>query len=75
MPVPSLGAVGAAGRTAWEFPDRTLYPAGEFEPGWTGTISNPAQLVAANALKQVDFLQYQGQASIVGVTGPTSSPG
>lgn len=70
VPVPSLGAVGAAGRTAWEFPDRTLYPAGEFEPGWTGTISNPAQLVAANALKQVDFLQYQGQASIVGGDRP-----
>jgi len=68
--VPDPGAGAQAGTVAWEFPNRALYPYGEFEPGATGGIADSRQLVAGNALKQVDFLQYQGVSSIVGGDRP-----
>ncbi len=70
--VPDPGAGAQAGTVAWEFPDRAQFPYGEFEPGATGGVSGARQLVAGNALKQVDFLQYQGLAigNIVGGERP-----
>ena len=57
--VPDPGSGALAGAKAWEFPDRTQFPYGEFEPGSTGSLSGARRFVAGNALKQVDLLQNQ----------------